>query len=553
MERLNLLIAVISALILFLFGIEGFSREVQKISGEKLRSFVSRFTRHPILGLLVGSSITAVIQSSTATSVIAVSLVNAGVLSFKNSLGIIFGANIGTTVTAQLVALKLTAVAPVFLILGFILSVAKIKYSFVGKSIFYFGFVFFSLNLVSSGIAPLRDNPDFMALMSSVKNPVSGILWGTLFTAVIQSSSVTSGLAVLLTQQGLLSLDQAIPIVFGANIGTTITAALASIGMDRAAKRTAMAHALFNVGGVLLFLPFLGLFPSWLSPLHLAPDKSLAVAHLIFNVVTAFVFLLLISPFSKLVEMFWRHSDEVELVHISLPVPSGDTAQDLRQTVTVLKETFSNVRDTYNIFSLSIESGQDYLHRMFMKRLSYLDYLKGEIANYLSTLAVKNDDYKAGHRIVELYNRVDYLFQVHDSLSDLAVINERMLAKRERFPFEVLLKIREICHEVLKAFLEVEKYLFAGSEIHGERSEIKRNIAKARNCISEAYPMLLKLISLKKEGSAGSLAQFLSYHNRILDKLNTLSHAVEAQRSDEVPDEPGRQAEETAASEPPAA
>ena len=150
MEFIHVVMAGLTAIILFIFGLENFSAEIEKISGEKFRRFLARATNFPIVGMLIGALVTAVIQSSSATSVIAVGLVNAGVLSFRNSIGLIFGANIGTTITAQLVAFELTAIAPVFIILGFALSFVRSRFAIFGKSIFYFGFVFFSLNLISA-------------------------------------------------------------------------------------------------------------------------------------------------------------------------------------------------------------------------------------------------------------------------------------------------------------------------------------------------------------------------------------------------------------------
>ena len=216
MEFIHVVMAGLTAIILFIFGLENFSAEIEKISGEKFRRFLARATKFPIIGMLIGALVTAVIQSSSATSVIAVGLVNAGVLSFRNSIGLIFGANIGTTITAQLVAFELTAIAPVFIILGFALSFVRSRFAIFGKSIFYFGFVFFSLNLISASLEPLQHEPAFTNYLLRPQNPFLAILIGCLFTAAVQSSSVTTGLAIIFTQQGLLSLENAVPLIIGA-------------------------------------------------------------------------------------------------------------------------------------------------------------------------------------------------------------------------------------------------------------------------------------------------------------------------------------------------
>lgn len=260
MEHVHVIMAGITAIILFVFGLENFSKEIEKITGDHFRKSLSRATKIPVLGVLIGAFVTAVIQSSSATSVITISLVNAGVLSFENSVGIIFGSNIGTTITAQLVAFKLTAFAPLFIIFGFILSLTRSRYSIFGKTIFYFGFVFFSLNLISSSLQPLQNNKILIDVLTKQHNLLYAILFGCLFTSIVQSSSVTTGLAIIFTQQGLLSLENAVPLIMGANIGTTATALIAMFNMDIAAKKTALSHFLFNVGGVLIFTPILFIF-----------------------------------------------------------------------------------------------------------------------------------------------------------------------------------------------------------------------------------------------------------------------------------------------------
>ncbi len=190
MEHLHIVMAGLTAIILFIFGLENFSAEIEQISGERFRKFLARATNLPLIGVLIGAFVTAVIQSSSATSVIAVSLVNAGVLSFKNSVGIIFGANVGTTITAQLVAFALTAFAPIFIIVGFVLSFVRSRISIFGKSIFYFGFVFFSLNLISAALEPLKHESTLVNYLVQPQNPLIAVLAGGLFTAAVQSSSV---------------------------------------------------------------------------------------------------------------------------------------------------------------------------------------------------------------------------------------------------------------------------------------------------------------------------------------------------------------------------
>ena len=302
MDEWTLLFAIIPGLVIFFYGIENFSKEVQKIAGSKFRSLLEKLTSSPLRGAFLGAFVTSIIQSSTATTVIAVGLVNAGVLTFAQSLGVVFGANVGTTMTAQLVAFQLTVFAPFFILFGFLLTIIGGKYRFLGKSVFYFGLVFFSLTLISNAIAPIKSDPEIIAMFAQFSDVFVAMAAGFLFTAIVQSSSVTTGIVVLLVGDGLLTLPQAIPIIMGSNIGTSVKAILASRGMDLYAKRTSMAHFLFNLLGVLIFLPFLGGFTEFVVSLGGAPVQQIANAHTVFNVLCAAIFLILIKPFAYAVE-----------------------------------------------------------------------------------------------------------------------------------------------------------------------------------------------------------------------------------------------------------
>lgn len=295
------LFAVIPGLILFLYGIQHFSEEMLKIAGKRFSKILAKLTSNRLSSSLLGATVTAIVQSSTATTVIVIGLVNAGILSFSQSLGVIIGANVGTTLTAQLIAFKLTAFAPLFVLAGFVLSVVRWKYSFIGKPLFYFGLVFFSLNLLSIAIEPMRNDPEIVRLFSEHTDIYVLIAVGLLFTVLVQSSSVTTGVVVLLTGSGLIGLWQGIPIVMGANIGTTTTAMIASFRMDLFARRAAVAHLLFNLFGVIIFLPFLVPFIALISNIGGAPANMMANAHLLFNLITAVIFLILLKPFESLI------------------------------------------------------------------------------------------------------------------------------------------------------------------------------------------------------------------------------------------------------------
>ncbi|MCX6911768.1 MAG: Na/Pi symporter [Verrucomicrobia bacterium] len=300
MTGLNLFFTAVSAVLLFLYGLQGFSRELQTVGGTVLQTWLARVTRHRWVAFAIGAGATALVQSSSAVSALTVALVESGVVSFRSSLGVLLGANVGTTATAWLVSFKLTGIGPVFIALGALLSALPIRARTAGKAVFYFGLIFLALDLISSGLKPLQQQPAFQQWLAYATRPWLGVLMGAAFTALVQSSSVTSGIAILMVQQGLLPAQAAIPIVVGANVGSTSTALMASIGMRPVARATAVANLLFNAAGALLFLPFLAPLSNALVALIRDPGVAVALAHLAFNLTIALIFLPLLNRLEPL-------------------------------------------------------------------------------------------------------------------------------------------------------------------------------------------------------------------------------------------------------------
>jgi Na/Pi-cotransporter len=299
MSNFRVLLSIVSAIVLFLYGLGAFSHEIQEVGGETLKKWLGRLTESRWMAVLLGAVATAIVQSSSAVTALLVALVDAGTISFRSSLGVLLGANIGTTSTAWLVSLKLTSIGPFFIVFGTLLSALPTRFKVLGKAAFYFGFIFFSLDVVSFTLKPLAQNPVFAEMLSRATTPPMGVLAGTVVTAIVQSSSITTGLCILLVQQNLLTATAAIPIVIGANIGTTVTALVASIKMQRTARRVAMANLCFNAFGVALFLPFLGRFGARVAESAGDPGMAVAWAQLIFNVVMSLAVLLLLRIFER--------------------------------------------------------------------------------------------------------------------------------------------------------------------------------------------------------------------------------------------------------------
>lgn len=300
MSEFQIVLSVLATVVLFLYGLQSFSYEVQNQGREHLQHALTRLTSNRFSGFLLGAVFTALVQSSSAVSSLVVSLVNAGALSFSGSLAVLLGANVGTTATAWLVSFKLTGIGPLFIVLGALLSVLPGPLRVAGKSIFYFGLIFFALDLISLALTPVKNDPRLLQLLAAVDTPLLAVVAGLLITALVQSSSVVTGLVVLLVAQGSMDVHTAIAIIVGANAGSTATALLASLPLSSTAKHTALANLLFNLGGVLLYLPLLPQFSTALLQLALSPAITVALAHLIFNCSIALLFLPLLGPIARL-------------------------------------------------------------------------------------------------------------------------------------------------------------------------------------------------------------------------------------------------------------
>lgn len=329
-EVCKVVFGLAGGLALFLYGMNSMSDALQKAAGEKMKKTLEFLTKNPIMGVLAGALVTAVLQSSSATTVMVIGFVSAGLMSLPQAISVIFGANIGTTMTAQLMAFKITDYIYPIIFVGFMLYFAskKEKVKNVGLVIFSFGLLFEGIEIMGSVMKPLANSPIFVELMAKVSDiPVLGVLLGAVMTLVVQSSSAT--IAVLqnfASQPGpdgvtsVIGLAGAIPILFGDNIGTTITALLASIGQSKNAKRTALAHSIFNITGSIVFLfliPVLAKFVQFISPKGPEVEvisRQIANAHTTFNVVCTLVWLPLIPVMVKIVTTIVR-GDDTKKVH----------------------------------------------------------------------------------------------------------------------------------------------------------------------------------------------------------------------------------------------
>jgi len=404
-------LGLLGGLALFLYGMQMMSSGLEAVAGSRMKSILERLTANRFLGVLVGAGITAVIQSSSATTVMVVGFVSAGMMTLSQAVWIIMGANVGTTVTGLLIALDVGALAPVFAFLGvtMVVFLKKQKLQHIGQIMAGLGVLFLGMDMMSASMAPLRNEPGFLDLMASFSNPVLGILVGALFTAVIQSSSASVGILQTLAAGGVLGLDSAVFVLFGQNIGTCITAMLACAGSSRDAKRTALIHLMFNVFGTVLFTALFLLFP--LAPLAVRavpndPKAQIALVHAAFNLTTTLVLLPAGNLLARLAlrilpDLPEERGGEMTLEFLS-PVQAGGKDGGLgvsaiyvdqlrRELDRMLRMAQDNVAAS---FQAVLERDTDRLEQM-EKTEEYIDFLNKEISLHISKIIANETNEQA--------------------------------------------------------------------------------------------------------------------------------------------------------------
>ncbi len=299
---------------LFLYGMTKMGEGLQIAAGDRMRRILEALTVNRFAGVTVGMAVTAVIQSSAATTIMCVSFVNAGLMALEQAIGVIMGANVGTTITAQMVAFKLERTALPAIALGMLMRLLGKRRSVKGFAdcLLGFGMLFLGLTIIGDSLEPLKSYGPFLNLMVlGRKSPLLGILIGAVFTTLLQSSSAVTGLLVTMASRGIVNLSMAVPIVLGANIGTTSTALISAVGASLTARRAALAHLLFNLFGTVLFVPFLNPFESFATKTSLDMSRQIANAHSIFNVSVTLLLLPFVPQFADLVRKILKGDESV--------------------------------------------------------------------------------------------------------------------------------------------------------------------------------------------------------------------------------------------------
>ena len=406
-ENVKVVFGLIGGLALFLFGMNSMSDALQKAAGEKMKKILGFLTRNPIMGAFAGALVTAVLQSSSATTVMVIGFVSAGLMSLPQAISVIFGANIGTTMTAQLMAFKISNYIYPIIFIGFMLNFVgkKEKVKNIGMVIFSFGLLFEGIEIMGEVMKPLAGSPVFVDLMGKVSSvPVLGVVLGAVMTLVVQSSSAT--IAVLqnfASQAGpdgvssVIGLTGAIPILLGDNIGTTITALLASIGQSKNAKRTAIAHSIFNISGSCVFIflsPLFAKFVQFISPKGNEVDvisRQIATAHTTFNIVCTLVWLPLIPLMVKIVTTIIRGDDKVQKTafepkYLDMKVVEQPAAAMVlvSKELNHLSELAESLLTGLKVSLTADKTSETYLH--FKENLEIVQHLQESVSDYITRL-----------------------------------------------------------------------------------------------------------------------------------------------------------------------
>ncbi len=300
-----------SGIILFLIGMIRLSSAVRRMMNARIKELVKYAVEKPLYGLITGVVSAILFQSSSASTALTIGLVSAGLISFYSSLAIVLGADIGTTLTVQFVIWRFTEFSPFFILVGGLLWLTRRgNWKAAGEMIFYFGLIFFGLDIISQATAPLKQSPTFMFYFTQTNNPLFGIGLGILVTAVVQASAIPISILAVLAQQDMILLENAVPVVLGANIGTTVTALLAGTVANVSGKRTAVSHLIFKCVGVLLCLIFLPFFIEILKSLSTSGPQQIALAHFLLNLVIVVVFIFFLRPFAALMKKVLPGEDD---------------------------------------------------------------------------------------------------------------------------------------------------------------------------------------------------------------------------------------------------
>ena len=465
--------SLLGGLALFLYGMQMMSNGLEAAAGNKMKQILEKLTANRFLGVLVGAGITAVIQSSSATTVMVVGFVNSGMMTLKQAVWIIMGANIGTTITGQLIALDVGAIAPLLAFLGvaLVVFVKKQKVHHYGLILAGLGILFVGMDMMSAAMMPLRESETFVALLTKFSNPILGILAGAIFTAIIQSSSASVGILQALASSGLIGLGNAVYVLFGQNIGTCITAILAAIGTSRNAKRTTIIHLMFNLIGTTIFTIVCILTPLTDVVEAFTPDNvaaQIANMHTLFNVVTTLLLLPFGTYLAKLATKILpeKKDENVDVMHMEFIRPM-ETKRDTQIGLSAIAVTsirkeihrmMTMAKENVDMSFEAVKEGKTIHLKEVEEREEYIDFLNKEISKYISKTLVNESNPRDSKYISALFKVCGNVERIGDHAMNICGYTKTIERQNISFSSEVKREIDEmkkICDQALDYLAEI--------------------------------------------------------------------------------------------------
>ena len=475
---------LLGGLALFLYGMQMMSTGLEAAAGNRMKIILQKLTTNRVVGVLAGALITAIIQSSSATTVMVVGFVNSGMMTLNQAIWIIMGANIGTTITGQLIALDVGEIAPIFAFFGVaaIVFLKNERVKHIGEILAGLGVLFIGMDMMGTSMQPLADSEEFISILSNFENPLLGIAAGTIFTALIQSSSASVGILQTLAGSGVIGLDSAAYVLFGQNIGTCITALLASIGTSRNARRTTLIHIMFNVFGTVVFTvlclttPIISMVENW-TPAN-APAQ-IANLHTMFNIVTTLLLLPVGTYLGKLATVILKDKKSVEetegmrvkylldIKHIN-PEKLGVSivcAEGIKkELIRMMDMARDNVEEAFD----AVTGGNKNMYAAVEQREEYVDFLNKEISKYI-TAAVSYETTRAGSQLFNsLFSVTSNIERISDHAINIAGYS-KMMADKEIVFSELangeLLEMKQICTKLFETLLDKPTDYIAWHEI----------------------------------------------------------------------------------------
>lgn len=457
---MQIALQVICGLGLFIYGMALMGEGLQKAAGKRLKEIVGSLTKSTFRGILVGAFVTMLIQSSSTTTVMVIGFVNARIMTLAQAVGVIMGANIGTTMTGFIIALNLGQYAPIVIALGTIFYVVGKKRSSksVGQAILGFGLIFLGILTMEGGLKPLANNPMFMKFMAGLDSPFLGLLFGVVATTILQSSSAAIGIMQAMGMQGMISLGTAFPILLGTNIGSTTTAALSSLGAHKTAKRAALIHFLFNVFGTVIFMTLFLLlrrpFVNFMEETFPYMPTQIAVSHLMFNLVCTILFYPFTKGFVRLADLMIKGSDRekggvsIFLDERILATPSIALGQALKET----ERMGSFVSQSLEQVEGLIVDGKYPLYDVLMERENTINLMEREITSYLVQLSHASLS-EAEHKDVDdLLYVINDIERVGDHVKNIAELAEDMQNENIHMTERAMEELRQMFSKCREAF-----------------------------------------------------------------------------------------------------